>query len=120
VASSSRESLRIRQGKRWNGHAAPNRVEPSRGTVREDLMQFLLRLSRAMDAVSDWVGRMLIWALFATVIVSAANAIVRKVFSVGSNGWKRSGTCSRRCSCSAPATPSCTTRTSASTSSRAS
>ena len=50
-------------------------------------MQFLLRLSRGMDAISDWVGRILIWALFATVIVSAANAIVRKVFSVGSNAW---------------------------------
>ena len=50
-------------------------------------MQFLLRLSRAMDAISDWVGRTLIWALFATVIVSTANAVVRKVFSVGSNAW---------------------------------
>ena len=50
-------------------------------------MQFLLRLSRGMDAISDWVGRILIWALFTTVIVSAANAIVRKVFSVGSNAW---------------------------------
>jgi len=50
-------------------------------------MQFLLRLSRGMDAISDWVGRVLIWALFTTVIVSAANAIVRKVFSVGSNAW---------------------------------
>jgi len=50
-------------------------------------MQFLLRLSRGMDAISEWVGRILIWALFTTVIVSAANAIVRKVFSVGSNAW---------------------------------
>jgi TRAP-type mannitol/chloroaromatic compound transport system permease small subunit len=50
-------------------------------------MQFLLRLSRGMDAISDWIGRALIWALFATIIVSAANAIVRKVFSVGSNAW---------------------------------
>ena len=50
-------------------------------------MQFLLRLSRGMDAISDWGGRVLIWALFTTVIVSAANAIVRKVFSVGSNAW---------------------------------
>jgi TRAP-type mannitol/chloroaromatic compound transport system permease small subunit len=50
-------------------------------------MQLLLRLSRGMDAISDWVGRILTWALFATVIVSAANAIVRKVFSVGSNAW---------------------------------
>ena len=50
-------------------------------------MQFLLRLSRGMDAVSDWIGRVLIWALLTTVIVSAGNAIVRKVFSVGSNAW---------------------------------
>ena len=50
-------------------------------------MQFLLRLSRGMDAISDWIGRVLIWALFATVIVSTANAVVRKVFSVGSNAW---------------------------------
>jgi TRAP-type mannitol/chloroaromatic compound transport system permease small subunit len=50
-------------------------------------MQFLLRLSRGMDAISEWVGRILIWALFTTVIVSAANAIVRKVFSMSSNAW---------------------------------
>jgi TRAP-type mannitol/chloroaromatic compound transport system permease small subunit len=50
-------------------------------------MQFLLRLSRGMDAISDWIGRVLIWALFATVIISTANAIVRKVLSVGSNAW---------------------------------
>jgi len=50
-------------------------------------MQFLLRLSRGMDAISEWVGRILIWALLTTVIVSAVNAIVRKVFSVGSNAW---------------------------------
>jgi len=50
-------------------------------------MQFLLRLSRGMDRISEWVGRILTWALFATVIVSAINAIVRKVFSVGSNAW---------------------------------
>ena len=50
-------------------------------------MQFLLRLSRGMDAISEWVGRILIWALFATVIVSATNAVIRKVFSIGSNAW---------------------------------
>lgn len=50
-------------------------------------MQFLLRLSRGMDAISDWVGRVLIWALFSTVVISAVNAIVRKVFSIGSNAW---------------------------------
>jgi TRAP-type mannitol/chloroaromatic compound transport system permease small subunit len=50
-------------------------------------MQLLLRLSRGMDAISEWIGRMLIWALFATVIVSTTNAVIRKVFSIGSNAW---------------------------------
>jgi TRAP-type mannitol/chloroaromatic compound transport system permease small subunit len=50
-------------------------------------MQSLLRLSRAMDAVSEWIGRVLIWALFATVIISTVNAVVRKLFSIGSNAW---------------------------------
>lgn len=50
-------------------------------------MQFLLRLSRGMDALSDRLGSLLIWALFSTVIISAVNAIVRKAFSIGSNAW---------------------------------
>lgn len=50
-------------------------------------MQLLLRLSRWVDALSEWVGRTLIWLLFATVLISAANAIVRKAFSIGSNAW---------------------------------
>lgn len=50
-------------------------------------MQFLLRLSRGMDALSERIGLILIWLLFSTVIISTVNAIVRKVFSVGSNAW---------------------------------
>ena len=49
-------------------------------------MQFLLRLSRGIDTISERIGSILIWALF-TVIISTANAIVRKVFSIGSNAW---------------------------------
>ena len=50
-------------------------------------MQFLLRLSRGMDTISERVGSILIWALFSTVIISTVNAVVRKVFSIGSNAW---------------------------------
>lgn len=50
-------------------------------------MQFLLRLSRGMDAISERIGSILIWALFATVLVSTVNALIRKVFSIGSNAW---------------------------------
>lgn len=50
-------------------------------------MQFLLRLSRGMDALSERIGLILIWLLFSTVIISTVNAVVRKVFSIGSNAW---------------------------------
>jgi TRAP-type mannitol/chloroaromatic compound transport system permease small subunit len=50
-------------------------------------MQFLLRLSRGMDALSERIGLVLIWLLFSTVIISTVNAVVRKVFSIGSNAW---------------------------------
>jgi TRAP-type mannitol/chloroaromatic compound transport system permease small subunit len=50
-------------------------------------MQFLLRLSRGMDALSERIGSILIWALFSTVIISTVNAVIRKVFSIGSNAW---------------------------------
>ncbi|MGZ8253446.1 MAG: TRAP transporter small permease subunit [Burkholderiaceae bacterium] len=50
-------------------------------------MQFLLRLSRGMDTISERIGSILIWALFSTVIISTVNALVRKVFSIGSNAW---------------------------------
>jgi TRAP-type mannitol/chloroaromatic compound transport system permease small subunit len=50
-------------------------------------MQFLLRISRIIDAISERVGSALIWLLLATVLISTVNAVVRKVFSIGSNAW---------------------------------
>jgi TRAP-type mannitol/chloroaromatic compound transport system permease small subunit len=50
-------------------------------------MQFLLRLSRIIDTISERIGSILIWALFSTVIISTVNAVVRKLFSIGSNAW---------------------------------
>jgi TRAP-type mannitol/chloroaromatic compound transport system permease small subunit len=50
-------------------------------------MQFLLRVSRIIDALSERIGNVLIWLLLATVLISAGNAIVRKLFSIGSNAW---------------------------------
>jgi TRAP-type mannitol/chloroaromatic compound transport system permease small subunit len=50
-------------------------------------MQFLLRLSRGIDTISERIGSVLIWALFSTVIISTVNAVVRKLFSIGSNAW---------------------------------
>jgi TRAP-type mannitol/chloroaromatic compound transport system permease small subunit len=47
----------------------------------------LLRFSRAVDAFNTYVGRFVAWAILAAVLVSAANATVRKVFNTSSNSW---------------------------------
>lgn len=50
-------------------------------------MSFLLRLSRAIDVVSEWCGRIIMWLVLAAVLISAGNAIMRKAFSIGSNAY---------------------------------
>lgn len=48
-------------------------------------MKFLLQLSRAIDALNEWLGTLIKWLVLAAVLISAGNAIVRKAFNVGSN-----------------------------------
>ncbi len=50
-------------------------------------MQALLRVSRVIDAISIRVGKWLSWLILLAVIVSATNAVVRKVFDTSSNAW---------------------------------
>jgi TRAP-type mannitol/chloroaromatic compound transport system permease small subunit len=50
-------------------------------------LQSLLSLSRGIDAFTRWVGKRLAWLIVLAVIVSAVNAIVRKVFDTSSNSW---------------------------------
>ena len=50
-------------------------------------MQSLLTLSRGIDAFTRWTGKRLAWLILLAVIVSAVNAIVRKVFDTSSNSW---------------------------------
>ena len=50
-------------------------------------MNFLLKLCRAIDALNDRVGRIVMWLVLAAVLVSAVNASVRKAFSVSSNAY---------------------------------
>lgn len=47
----------------------------------------LLGVSRMIDAVNGFVGRSVSWLIFAAVIVSAGNAIIRKTFNMSSNAW---------------------------------
>lgn len=50
-------------------------------------MKSLLALSRLIDAVNRRVGRAVTWLLLLVVLISAGNAVVRKVFNVSSNAW---------------------------------
>jgi TRAP-type mannitol/chloroaromatic compound transport system permease small subunit len=50
-------------------------------------LKSLLPLTRAIDAINTWLGRRMAWLILAAVLVSAANAIVRKIFDVSSNSW---------------------------------
>ncbi len=50
-------------------------------------MNVLLKLSRAVDTVNRSMGRSLSWLVLVAVLVSAINAIIRKVFGVSSNAW---------------------------------
>ncbi|MBI4755456.1 MAG: TRAP transporter small permease subunit [Betaproteobacteria bacterium] len=48
-------------------------------------MSSLLKLSRLIDAMSEIVGKTVIWLILAAVLLSAGNAIVRKAFQTSSN-----------------------------------
>jgi TRAP-type mannitol/chloroaromatic compound transport system permease small subunit len=50
-------------------------------------MQALLALSRLIDRMNEHIGRAVYWLVLAAVLLSAGNAIVRKVFSVSSNAY---------------------------------
>jgi TRAP-type mannitol/chloroaromatic compound transport system permease small subunit len=51
------------------------------------LLNALLPATRAVDAVTAWIGKRLAWLILAAVVVSATNATVRKVFDTSSNSW---------------------------------
>jgi TRAP-type mannitol/chloroaromatic compound transport system permease small subunit len=50
-------------------------------------MKALLAVSRAIDAVNERIGRLLIWLVLAMVLVSSANAVSRYLLNASSNAW---------------------------------
>lgn len=50
-------------------------------------MKILLKLSSAVDALSSRVGNFIRWLVLASVLISAGNAIVRKLFNFSSNSY---------------------------------
>jgi len=47
----------------------------------------LLALSRAIDALSERIGRFIYWFVLVVVLISAANATIRKLFNYSSNAY---------------------------------
>jgi TRAP-type mannitol/chloroaromatic compound transport system permease small subunit len=50
-------------------------------------MQALLAVARGIDRVNAFIGKGVIWLILLAVIVSAANAVSRKLFDLSSNAW---------------------------------
>ena len=50
-------------------------------------LQSLLKLSRGIDAFTRWTGKRLAWLILLAVVVSALNAVIRKIFDTSSNSW---------------------------------
>ena len=50
-------------------------------------MNALLPLSRAIDALTERIGRFVYWLILAVVLISAANATIRKLFNYSSNAY---------------------------------
>jgi TRAP-type mannitol/chloroaromatic compound transport system permease small subunit len=48
-------------------------------------MQALLKFSRAVDWLSTGIGKLSMWLILATTLISAGNAVVRKAFNISSN-----------------------------------
>jgi TRAP-type mannitol/chloroaromatic compound transport system permease small subunit len=50
-------------------------------------MPLLLKISRLIDAFTTLIGKLAMWMILATTLISASNAIIRKVFGTSSNAW---------------------------------
>ena len=50
-------------------------------------MNALLALARVIDALNERIGRAVTWLVLVAVVISAANAIVRKAFDMSSNAF---------------------------------
>ena len=51
------------------------------------VLKALLPVTRVIDAATIWIGKRVAWLILAAVVVSAANATVRKIFDTSSNSW---------------------------------
>jgi TRAP-type mannitol/chloroaromatic compound transport system permease small subunit len=52
-----------------------------------EFMTVLLKISGLIDGMSRRIGQLIIWFILASALLSAGNALARKIFSVGSNAF---------------------------------
>jgi len=52
-----------------------------------DKMRALLKFSNAVDWVNAQIGKYVIWLILASTVISAVNAVIRKVFNMSSNAY---------------------------------
>ncbi|HEU5282436.1 MAG TPA: TRAP transporter small permease subunit [Burkholderiales bacterium] len=50
-------------------------------------MNILLSVSRAIDALNERIGRVILWLVLAMVLVSSGNAVSRYLLNLSSNAW---------------------------------
>ena len=50
-------------------------------------MKTLLRIAHFIDSLNERIGRLAYWLILITVLISAGNAVSRKVFSLSSNAF---------------------------------
>lgn len=50
-------------------------------------MRPLLLLSEGIDKIANLLGRLVRWLVFAAILISAGNAVIRKTLSTSSNAW---------------------------------
>ena len=55
--------------------------------VLDAALKQLLPLTRAIDFINRQIGRYVAWAILIAVVVSSANAVVRKTLDTSSNAW---------------------------------
>ncbi|NVD38812.1 TRAP transporter small permease subunit [Ensifer sp. HO-A22] len=50
-------------------------------------MKALLGFSRLIDTITEFIGKSVSWLILVAVLVSAGNAVIRKIFNMSSNAW---------------------------------
>ena len=50
-------------------------------------MEGPLALSRGIDRLNEFIGKSVSWLILLAILVSAANAVIRKIFDISSNAW---------------------------------